>query len=75
MNLNEYADFDGLGLAELVKKREISPRELARTAKLAINTANPIVQAVVETYVEGRRVFAASGRSACPAPARAPINV
>jgi hypothetical protein len=30
MNLNEYADFDGLGLAELVKKREISPAELAR---------------------------------------------
>jgi amidase len=47
MNLNEYADFDGLGLAELVKKREISPRELARTAKLAIDTVNPIVLAVV----------------------------
>ncbi len=26
---------------------------------------------VVETYVEGRRVFAAPGRSDCPAPARA----
>ena len=50
MNLNENAGFEGLGLAELVKKREISPRELARTAKLAIDTADPIVHAVIETY-------------------------
>ncbi|MFT5505419.1 MAG: amidase [Gammaproteobacteria bacterium] len=50
MNLNEYADFDGLGLAELVKKREVSPSELAQIAKLAIEKANPIAQAVVETY-------------------------
>ena len=52
MNLNEYAAFDGLGLAELVKKREISPGELARTAKLAIDTADPIIHAVIETYAD-----------------------
>jgi hypothetical protein len=29
MNLNEYAAFDGIGLAELVQKGEISPGELS----------------------------------------------
>jgi len=50
MNLREYAAFDGLGLAELVRKREISPHELARTAKQAIDAADPVIKAVVETY-------------------------
>lgn len=52
MNLNEYAAFDGLGLAELVKKRQISPTELARTAKLAVDTTDSTVHAVVETYAD-----------------------
>ena len=30
MNLAEYAKYDGLGLAELVAKRQVSPKELAR---------------------------------------------
>lgn len=50
MNLNEYAAYDGLGLAELVRRRDISPRELAQTAKQAIDAANPVIKAVVETY-------------------------
>ena len=50
MNLAEYARFDGLGLAALVAKREVSPRELARTAAEAIAAVNSEVNAVVETY-------------------------
>jgi amidase len=50
MKLEEYARHDALGLAELVAKGEVSPRELAETAARAINVANPSVNAVVETY-------------------------
>jgi amidase len=50
MKLAEYASYDALGLAELIAKREISPRELALTALKAIEAVNPAVKAVVETY-------------------------
>jgi amidase len=50
MNLKEYATYDGLGLAELVAKKQVSPKELADTALKAIETVNPTVKAVVETY-------------------------
>ena len=50
MNLAEYCKYDGLGLAELVAKRQVSPKELAATALKAIEVANPTVNAVVETY-------------------------
>ena len=50
MNPAEYATYDGLGLAELVRKKQVSPRELAQTAARAIAAANPAVNAVVETY-------------------------
>ena len=50
MNLSEYSKYDGLGLAELVAKRQVSPRELAATALKAIEVANPVINAVVETY-------------------------
>jgi amidase len=50
MNLEEYASYDGLGLAELVRKRDVTPKELAATAAAAIAAVNPTVKAVVETY-------------------------
>jgi amidase len=50
MNLAEYARYDALGLAELVARGEVTPSELAATAARAIETANPQVNAVVETY-------------------------
>ncbi len=50
MDLREYSSFDGLGLAELVRKREVSARELAEAAKHAIDAADIVVKAVVETY-------------------------
>ncbi|MET0194953.1 MAG: amidase, partial [Hyphomicrobiaceae bacterium] len=50
MNLSEYSKYDGLGLAELVARRQVSPKELAATALKAIEVANPTVNAVVETY-------------------------
>jgi amidase len=50
MNLAEYAAYDATGLAALVARKEISPKELAATARAAIEKANPAVNAVVETY-------------------------
>ncbi|MEZ5843073.1 MAG: amidase [Hyphomicrobiaceae bacterium] len=50
MNLAEYASHDAVGLADLVRRREVSARELALTAAAAIERMNPAVNAVVETY-------------------------
>ena len=50
MKLNEYAQYDATGLAALVARGEVTPRELARLAAEAIALANPTLGAVVETY-------------------------
>jgi amidase len=50
MNLAEYATRDAMGLAELVARKEVTPKELALTAAHAIAAANPTLNAVVETY-------------------------
>jgi amidase len=50
MNLTEYASLDALGLAALIARREVTPRQVAATAMRAIEAVNPAVNAVVETY-------------------------
>ena len=50
MNLDEYASYDALGLARLVERKEVSPRELAATALQAIEAVNPKLNAVIEIY-------------------------
>src|SRR5215831_4714571 len=50
MNIDEYAKYDALGLAELVSRRHVSPKELAETAARAMEAINPTIHAVVETY-------------------------
>ncbi len=50
MTLAEYAAYDALGLASLVAKKQVSPRELAQLAAAAIVAVNPAVNAVIETY-------------------------
>lgn len=47
MKLDEYARYDGLGLAALVRSGEVSPGELAETAQKAIDTVNPKLNAVI----------------------------
>ncbi len=46
---SEYTKYDGLGLAELVKKGEVTPRELADTALDAVERLNP--QLNIITYM------------------------
>ena len=43
----EYNQYDGLGLAELVKKKEISPAELCEEAITRIERVNPALNAVI----------------------------
>src|SRR5207249_619787 len=50
MNIDEYAKYDALGLAELVSGRHVAPKELAETAARAIEAINPAINAIVETY-------------------------
>ena len=50
MNIDEYAKYDALGLAELVSGRHVAPKELAETAVRAIEAINPAINAIVETY-------------------------
>ena len=50
MNLAEYAAYDALGLAELVAKKQVSPKELALTAVAAKEKVDPAVKSVVELY-------------------------
>ena len=50
MKLDEYASYDGLGLAELVTRKEVSPIELAKTAQNAIKAIDGRVKSVVEVY-------------------------
>jgi amidase len=50
MNLSEYASHDALGLAELVRQKQVTPKELAALAAQAIKAVNGDLKAVVETY-------------------------
>jgi amidase len=52
MNLAEYASYDALGLADLVRRKEIAPRELCRLTLQAIDKLNPQLNAVIETFPE-----------------------
>jgi len=50
MKLAEYSAYDALGLAELVAKKEVSPKELAQTAVAAREKIDGTLNAVVELY-------------------------
>jgi amidase len=50
MKLTEYSSHDALGLAELVAKKEVTPKELAQTAAAAREKIDGVLNAVVELY-------------------------
>lgn len=51
----EYHQYDGLGLAELVRKKEIQPSELVEEAILRIEAYNPKINAVIYTMFDQAR--------------------
>lgn len=60
MGFPEYADYDGLGLAELVQRGEITPTELAEEAIARIEKHNEQLNAVVHKAYGPARGQAAS---------------
>ncbi|WP_331733022.1 amidase [Streptomyces sp. NBC_01276] len=50
MKLSEYVEHDGVGLAGLVARGEVTAAELAATARRASDAVNPLINAVVETW-------------------------
>jgi amidase len=52
MNLAEYSSCDGVALADLVRKREVSPKELAHLFVEAVEKVNPRINAVIEVYFD-----------------------
>jgi len=54
----EYENYDGLGLAELIRKKEVSPEELLETAIDRIEKDNPRLNAVITPmYDQARRTI------------------
>ena len=49
---NDYDKYDGLGLAEIVRKKEIKPSELVEEAISRIESLNPQVNAVIHKMYE-----------------------
>lgn len=61
MGFAQYADYDGLGLAALVRKGEVTPTELVEASIERIERHNPTLNAVVhKAYDEARAVAAGS---------------
>lgn len=54
----EYDRYDGLGLAELVRKKKVSPAELCEEAILRIEKLNPALNAVIHTMYDSARMAA-----------------
>ncbi|HVM96023.1 MAG TPA: amidase family protein [Candidatus Acidoferrales bacterium] len=64
MSFSGYSKFDGLGLAELVVKRDVTPLELVEEAISRIEKHNPTLNAVVyKMYDEARATANAQANS------------
>jgi amidase len=58
--MDDYSEYDGVGLAELVRKDEVTPAELTEAAIARIERHNPAINAVVyKGYDEARAKAAA----------------
>jgi Asp-tRNA(Asn)/Glu-tRNA(Gln) amidotransferase A subunit family amidase len=56
----EYENYDALGLAALVRRREVTPEELLEAAIARVEARNPTVNAVVmQLYDHGRQAITA----------------
>ncbi|MGZ5987182.1 MAG: amidase family protein, partial [Caulobacteraceae bacterium] len=60
MEMPDYADYDGLGLAELVATKAVTPLELVEAAIARIETHNPTLNAVVYKGYDDARKWAKS---------------
>jgi amidase len=56
--MDAYAEFDGVGLAELVRKGEVAPAELVEAAIERIERRNPTINAVIYQALDEARAAA-----------------
>ncbi|HEY3638263.1 MAG TPA: amidase family protein [Rhizomicrobium sp.] len=61
MNFSDYAKYDGLGLADLVRRKEVSPAELVETAIARAEAVNPQLNFMVFRDFERARAAAKRG--------------
>jgi amidase len=66
MNWEEFERYDGLGLASLVRRREISAAELLEVAIARVEERNPRLNAVVSRLYDEARAAIAAGLPAGP---------
>ncbi len=66
MNGNDFIQYDALGLAELVRKGDVSARELVDLAIARIERLNPRLNAVVHPMFESARLAADARRVDAP---------
>ena len=66
MIVDNYEHFDGLGLAELVKTRQVSARELLNAAIERVERRNPAVNAVVNRLFDEAGATIAGGLPSGP---------
>ena len=64
--MQEYEGYDGLGLADLVKSRAVTPRELLDAAVARIEERNPVINAVVNRMYELAETAIAAGLPSGP---------
>ncbi len=52
----EYQDYDALGLAQLIRAKEVTPGEVLEAAIARVEAVNPVINAVVnKMYDEAER--------------------
>ena len=61
LTLDEYASYDGMGLADLVRRKEVSAEELLTCALSALDATNPKLNAVVRRLEDEARSALRSG--------------
>jgi amidase len=64
MNLIEYTQYDGLGLAKLVRERQIAPKELSQLFIQAVAKVNPQINSVIEVYDDALEIAVQSNPQA-----------
>lgn len=64
--IHDYWQYDGLGLAELIRKREVTAAELLSSAREALAQLNPVLNVVCHDLSERARVAAAAIESGAP---------
>src|SRR5262245_8164795 len=61
LSLQEYTSHDGLGLADLVARKEVKREELLEAALSAVEKVNPKINAVLQTLPDQARAAIRQG--------------